>query len=339
MKMSSVTILGILGSLLLAPAPRAVGEPEPAPGELLEGVVAVVGSRVITRYDLRMGMMPRLAEIPGDLPKEEREEKFQVIQREVLDNIIDNELVLVAGDRQGIEVSPKDVDAQLVRMFQLSDGATLEPKLVEAKAKEVGFDSAAHLRETIRNKILREQVVMMQVRAKVKVSDREIDQAFAVRYPEGRYRAVRIAHVLFRLDPTASFETFQEVWERALALQKRIDSGEVSFEEAAGSDSDDKASGEDGGVIGSVTEGTLEEDFEELVFALPIGGVGGPVRSNLGIHLVKVVGEEWRTFEDDAQREEFRFRLRGLLEEKAFEKAFRRWIDEQRANAKIDIRL
>ena len=90
---------------------------------------------------------------------------------------------------------------------------------------------------------------------------------------------------------------------------------------------------------GAVTEGTLEEDFEKLVFTLPIGGVGGPVRSALGVHVVKVVGEEWRTFDDDAQREEFRFRLRGLLEEQSFEKAFRRWLDEQRANAKIDIRL
>ena len=337
-----MTALALAGLLLAAPGPLAadeVPEDEAAAGELLEGVVAVVGSRVVTRYDLRMAMMPRITDLPEDLEGPAREEKFQAIQREVLDNIIDNELVLVAGDRQGIEVSPKDVEAQLVRMFQLDDSTALEPKLVEDKARQVGFDSAAHLRETIRNKILREQVVMMQVRAKVKVSDREIDQAFAARYPEGRYRAVRIAHVLFRLDPTASFETFQEVWERALALQQRIDDGELTFEEAASNDSDDKASGEDGGVIGSVTEGTLEEDFEEIVFSLPIGGVGGPVRSSLGVHIVKVVGEEWRIFDDDAQREEFRFRLRGLLEEKAFEEAFRRWIDEQRANAKIDIRL
>ena len=244
----------------------------------------------------------------------------------------------MAGDRQGIEVSPKDVDDQLRRMFQVQ-GGTLDPKIVEEKAKEVGFDSAAHLRETIRTKILRDQVVMMQVRAKVKVSDRDVDLAFEERYPEDRYRAVRIAHVLFRLVPSAGFDRFQEIWGRGAALIKRIEGGEITFEEAARTESDDKASGEDDGVIGFVTEGTLEEDFEELVFGLPIGGVGGPVRSTLGIHVVKVVAEEWRTFEGDTQREEFRFRLRGLLEEESFEKAFRRWLDEQRENTKIDIRL
>ena len=341
MEMRTMTVCWVLGCLLLGPGPLAADapDPEPAAGELLEGVVAVVGSRVVTRYDLRMAMMPRLTEIPGDLPEEEREAKFQAIQREVLDNIIDNELVLVAGDRQGIEVSPKDVDGQLRRMFQVGTDGALDPEVVEAKAREVGFDSAAHLRETIRTKILREQVVMMQVRAKVKISDREVDQAFEARYPDGRYRAVRIAHVLFRLDPAASFEKFQEIWGLAGKLLKRIEAGTISFEDAARNESADKASGEDGGVIGAVTEGTLEEDFEKLVFTLPIGGVGGPVRSALGVHVVKVVGEEWRTFDDDAQREEFRFRLRGLLEEQSFEKAFRRWLDEQRANAKIDIRL
>ncbi len=340
MKMSSMTLFGALaGLLLLAPGPLGADDTVKAEtGELLEGVVAVVGNRVVTRYDLRNAMMPRITEIPGDLVGEARDKKFQEIQREVLDNIIDNELVLVAGDRQGIEVSPKDVDDQLIRMFQVTDG-TLDPKLVEAKAKEVGFDSATHLRETIRIKILRDQVVMMQVRAKVKVSDREVDQAFEERYPEGRYRAVRIAHVLFRLVPSATFEKFQEVWERGDDLLTRINAGEITFEDAALTESDDKASGEDEGIIGFVTEGTLEEDFEQLVFGLPIGGVGGPVRSTLGIHVVKVVGEEWRTFEGDTQREEFRFRLRGLLEEEHFEKAFRRWLDEQRTNTKIDIRL
>jgi len=340
MKKRTMAMVGVVAGLLLL-APGTLGADDgakPESGELLEGVVAVVGSRVVTRYDLRMAMMPRLTEIPDDLAKDDREKKFQTIQREVLENIIDNELVLVAGDRQGIEVSPKDVDGQLRRMFQVESG-TLDPKLVEAKALEVGFDSAAHLRETIRTKILREQVVMMQVRAKVKVSDREVDQAFETRYADGRYRAVRIAHVLFRLVPSATFEKFQEVWSRGADLLKRIETGTITFEDAALTESDDKASGEDSGVIGFVTEGTLEEEFEELVFNLPIGGVGGPVRSTLGIHIVKVVGEEWRTFDDDAQQEEFRFRLRGLLEEEAFEKAFRRWLDEQRTKTKIDIRL
>ncbi len=341
METRTISVIGVLaGLLLLAPGSLRADEVEgPETGDLMEGVVAVVGNRVVTRYDLRMAMMPRLTELSGDLAEDEREAKFQTIQREVLDNIIDNELVLVAGDRQGIEVSPKDVDGQLRRMFQVGTDGALDPKLVEAKAREVGFDSAAHLRETIHTKIMREQVVMMQVRAKVKVSDREVDQAFEKRYPDGRYRAVRIAHVLFRLIPSATFEKFQEVWDRGDDLLKRIDAGTISFEEAAKTESDDKASGEDGGVIGYVTEGTLEEDFEELVFTLPIGGVGGPVRSTLGIHIVKLVGEEWRTFEDDAQQEEFRFRLRGLLEEEGFEKAFRRWLDEQRSNTKIDIRL
>jgi len=332
-------LIAALAVLLLAPCALAAdGGTDPDTGELLEGVVAVVGNRVVTRYDLRMAMMPRLAELSGDLSKDEREAKFQKIQREVLDNIIDNELVLVAGDRQGIEVSAGDVDGQLRRMFQAEDGV-LDPAVVEAKAREVGFDSAAHLRETIRTKILRDQVVMMQVRAKVKVSDREIDKAFAERYPEGRYRAVRIAHVLFRLAPNASFEKFQGVWDRADTLLGRIAAEETTFEDAARIESDDKASGADGGVIGAVTEGTLEKGFEELVFSLTVGGVGGPVRSNLGVHVVKVVGEEWLVFDDDAQAEEFRLRLRGLLEEDAFEKAFRRWLDEQRTNTKVDIRL
>ncbi|MBM4371317.1 MAG: peptidylprolyl isomerase [Deltaproteobacteria bacterium] len=338
-------LTGLALVLLLAPAP-AMGEDPPRPpaapgegdsGELLEGIVAVVGSRVVTRYDLRLAMLGRLAEIPEGLPKEEKEARFQDLQREVLDNLVDNELVLVAGERQGIEVSPQEVDGELLEELGLD--ALPAPEAMETMARERGFDSSEHLREMLRGNLLRRQVVMMQVRARVKVSDRELDQEFASRHPGGRYRAVHLAHVLLRLDPTATMERFQEAWARGLRILERVRGGELTFEEAARQESDDRSSGEDGGLIGFVTEGTLEKEFEELVFRLPLGEVGGPVRSNLGVHLVKVAGEEWRTFVDDAQREEFRLRLRGLLEEAAYEQAFRRWLEELRASTKVELRL
>lgn len=322
--------------LLSLPGPALAEEGGDQPMEMIESVVAVVGNRVITRHDLQMAMAPELTQLATDLPKAEQEERFQDIQREALANLIDNELVLVAADRQGVEVTDREIEERVQRMFK---GQVLDWDKLAQDVKRIGFESLEHFKSEVSNKILRERIVMMQVRSKVKISDRELDQQFKKHYPDDSYRAVEIAHILFKLSPEAPLDEVRDAFTRGLKLKEKIDKGELTFEEAARKESDDRASGEDRGIIGFVSEGTLEEQFERAVFSLKLGQVSMPVRTALGLHLVKAVSEEMRKFTDDAQREEFKLRLKVLLEEEEFEKAFRRWVEELRASTKIEVRL
>ena len=50
----------------------------------------------------------------------------------------------------------------------------------------------------------------------------------------------------------------------------------------------DNATRDTGGDLGWVTRGVMVKPFEDVVFALAKGKVGGPVRTNIGFHVVMV---------------------------------------------------
>ena len=75
---------------------------------------------------------------------------------------------------------------------------------------------------------------------------------------------------------------------QANSLKARIQSGEISFEDAARQNSIDDANKATGGDLGWFSRGRMVRPFEEAVFAAPVGTVVGPVETQFGLHLVRV---------------------------------------------------
>ncbi len=96
-----------------------------------------------------------------------------------------------------------------------------------------------------------------------------------------------IAHILLRTKKDGSDN--QEVKARIDQIHDKLDAGET-FEVLAKEYSEDKATGERGGGIGSITINQYEADFENAVYALENDGdYTEPVRSTLGWHIIKRV--------------------------------------------------
>lgn len=71
--------------------------------------------------------------------------------------------------------------------------------------------------------------------------------------------------------------------------QGRIQSGEITFEEAARQRSD-CGSFAQGGDLGFFGKGDMQKPFEDASFALKVGEVSGIVDTDSGVHLVKRLG-------------------------------------------------
>ena len=61
---------------------------------------------------------------------------------------------------------------------------------------------------------------------------------------------------------------------------------EESFEDLAKAHSE-CPSGKDGGKLGSFGKGAMVPEFEEAAFALAVGEISGPVKTQFGYHLIK----------------------------------------------------
>ena len=122
--------------------------------------------------------------------------------------------------------------------------------------------------------------------AQVQVSDDEIEAYVEANRKElerpGRavLSVVRIPRVITAADTAASRD-------RAAALRTEILGG-AKFEDIARAESADTISGAQGGSLGRGPRGRFVSEFENAAFALRVGDISQPVRTQFGFHLIKV---------------------------------------------------
>ena len=75
--------------------------------------------------------------------------------------------------------------------------------------------------------------------------------------------------------------------EKANEIKAEIESGAVSFEDAARKYSSCPSS-EQGGALGEFTRGQMVPEFDEACFSMKVGELRGPVKTQFGDHLIKL---------------------------------------------------
>ena len=75
--------------------------------------------------------------------------------------------------------------------------------------------------------------------------------------------------------------------EKANEIKAEIESGAVSFEDAARKYSSCPSS-EQGGTLGEFTRGQMVPEFDEACFSMKVGELRGPVKTQFGYHLIKL---------------------------------------------------
>jgi peptidyl-prolyl cis-trans isomerase C len=70
-------------------------------------------------------------------------------------------------------------------------------------------------------------------------------------------------------------------------LKEQINSGEITFEQAAKENST-CPSGANGGDLGTFSQGQMVPEFDKVVFNDEVGVVHGPVKTQFGYHLLEV---------------------------------------------------
>lgn len=78
--------------------------------------------------------------------------------------------------------------------------------------------------------------------------------------------------------------------DKAKEILAKIESGEISFEDAA-RESSTCPSGKAGGTLGEFTKGQMVPEFDTAVFSMEVGELRGPVKTQFGFHLIKLTAK------------------------------------------------
>jgi peptidyl-prolyl cis-trans isomerase C len=274
-------------------------------------VVVKVGKRAITSGEFEEAMKRLLPEGVEDIKDEELKE----LKRNLLNQLIEEELVIEEARRRGLNVSAEELASEV-------EGIRLEYGSEEFKeAVLLKYGGMEKWKEEISRKLLVRKVVEEVIKARVEVTDEEA-KAY---YEENIDDYVVPEQVHARMIVVGDEKEARKAKKRL----RKEDFGDVARELSIGPEA------KGGGDLGFFGRGDMPLEFEEVVFSLPVGKVSGVVKTPYGYHIFKV--EERK----DGRKLEFsdvKDKITGKLRSVKADEEFRGWIASLKKERKIEVR-
>jgi peptidyl-prolyl cis-trans isomerase SurA len=260
-------------------------------------------------------------------------EKINGSDREVLEQFITEKLLDAEIREAGIKVTDQDIEIYIDQIKQKN--RLTDADLKTALSRE-GQTLQAY-KASVRAELEKGELINRQVRKKVNITDEDVERYYKLN--SKNYRAddrARIRHILLPLSEKASPEEVQAAVARGNELYDQIAAGE-DFARLAQKYSDG-AGRESGGDIGWVNRGTLLKPIEDAAFdKLSVGEVSRPIRSSMGLHLVKL---ESRNLGAVLPLSSVASRIKEELYTKTMEERYSKWLKtELRRKHTVDVKI
>ncbi|MBI5739614.1 MAG: peptidylprolyl isomerase [Nitrospirae bacterium] len=259
-------------------------------------VVARVGDVSITETELDNALRKYVP--PGSMHGSMDPSKRGKYRKDALNDLVEVELLYKEAKARDIKVSKDDIE-QVVDENVKRFGSEKQFKEVLKKEGE----TLKSFREKI-GKFAMVNALLADVVKESEYSDDELKEYFEKnRSKYTRPEAMRIWHILVKVDPSASEDEWLKRMEYAEELVRKIKSGE-DFRDVAYKYSEDAWKVKEGD-LGFIHRGQLEQEIEDAAFSLKEGDVSSPIRTYSGIHIVRAGEKKPETqlsFEDVKER-------------------------------------
>jgi parvulin-like peptidyl-prolyl isomerase len=227
-----------------------------------EGLAALVNGQPISSadYERQVEQVEAFFQQEGlDAESDEGRERLAQARRQVLEQMIDQELITQAAAEMGISISDEELEASIAGIIEQSGG-------------EDGFNQSLAATGTTYDdfrQMLLDQLLSEAVYSSVTASIESVAEQ------------VHARHILL---PT------REMADEVLA---RLQAGE-DFAYLAREYSEDISSRETGGDMGFFPRGVMPAEVEEVAFGLEVGELSGIVESQFGFHVLQVLERDER---------------------------------------------
>ncbi len=287
--LTSLTLAAVLAlGAAAAAAQTTTAARAPARVQMLDRIVAVVNTEVITQRDLtqRIGQVEsqlRQGRVP--IPPAD------VLQRQVLERMITERAQLQFARETGLRVDDLTLDRTIARIAE-NNRMTL-PEFRSALERDgLSFD---RFREDIRNEITLQRLREREVEQKIQVSEGEIDNFMEEQknLPATANVEYNISHILVRVPENASPEQVESRRQRAESALKQVRGG-ADFREVAVSFSE-APDALQGGALGWRPADRLPELFATALAKMKPGETSEVLRSPAGFHILRLTEQRGST--------------------------------------------
>ena len=346
-------ILGVLA------VPGFAAEPKPAAAAAKPAAVyAVVNAEEIGQPEFDMEWEGLLSQAKKVLKPEQMTGQWVKTQKQMLlEQLVERRLLGQEAKKKGITVAKKDIDAAVNKVksqfksadafqkelarediteIQFSDRiegqlkiAALTNSVIKGRVKPPAADQMRKLFDSVRERMGRPD------KSETAENPQQAEITGLARYfKTNTAERVKIQYILFKADDKSTSEQRAAAVKKAAEVKAKLDAG-ANFIDTAMQYSEDKVTGPKGGEAGYIVRGQLVKDFEDAVFALPVGAISGVIETRIGYQIIRV---EEKTAAADFRYETAREYLANYLVRAAAKEALAGYVQELRKAAVIDVR-
>ncbi len=247
-----------------------------------DGIAAVVGDQVITRYDLALRVQAAEQQLGHDgqtVPPKEQ------LRAQVLDQLVTRLALAEFAENTGIQVDKATLDQAIA---QVASGYGLTTDQLRDKLESSGMDWKGY-QDQIKDDILIGRLRQRDVAGRVRVSNQEIDDYLRARKDQGpaANAPITLAQIFVPVASDANDAAVEQAHQRIDAIMQQLKSGKnfaaLARRTSTGPDA------RDGGKLGTRPAADWPTVFMDAIRGLEPGQVSQVIRSPAGFHILQLV--------------------------------------------------
>jgi peptidyl-prolyl cis-trans isomerase SurA len=303
------------GHLIVAALTPSI--PALAADTVLDGIVAVVNGKIITKYELDERLRPVYEQIRGRQLSTDEIMKVQELKKKALDQMVEDQLLIDESVRYKLTVSDTEVQEQIKAFLA-------KRKLSDEEFKrqlELQRMTRSDFMNNMRRDMIRHRLVGGVVSNKIVVTDTEIEERYNERKAEfSQDSMVELALILLPAGVSAA------------DVKADVEAGKMTFAQAAEKYSQGPNASK-GGDIGYIAWKDLAPEWNAALVGLKPGEISKPVLIQSFEGLLQVVNlKQGEVLPLEAVRDQ----IYQSLHDGKFEKSFQEYMQKLRDKAVIE---
>ena len=200
------------------------------------------------------------------------------LRDKALDSLIEHQLLSQRATQKGLVVQPKEIqEGRQMFLSSLPPGQTIESFLQSVPISSQDFEK--HLETQ-----LLVQKYMKEVMNEIPLKPAEIKMIYDKDFSAGE---IRVRQIVIAVPEDATPEAQQKADDKARSILQKALAPDADFAALAKAHSDDPSAAS-GGDLGYLKRGDALPVLEKAAFPLRVGEIAGPIKTDLGFHLLQV---------------------------------------------------
>ena len=260
------------------------------PGGRVDGVAVIVGKNIVLHSDVLQ--QAQFVALEQQIDPLKTPYLFEQLYYNTRDNIINQYAVLdVAEKDTNLVISNDEVDRALNQ--QIDDfiaRAGSEKQFLEMAGMSMRQIRSDYWKQ-VRDMMIVERYQFSKIQ-NVDVSRKEV-QKFYIAYKDSLPSLPeKYDFSIIEVPFVAGEDSEKETKYFLDSLKNIVENNGLSFDSLAQIYSQDPNTASSGGYLGFTSRGSLVQEYEEVAYSLSPGELGGPIKTDFGYHLIKLVNKQ-----------------------------------------------